>query len=267
VKFKKSNIRYALWPAVLSVLMLCLDLSTLAQPFGNEWISYDQQYWKIKVAQTGLYRISYSDLANGGFPVSAVQPQQIQIFGRGRECPILVSGESDGVFNPQDFIEFYGQKNDAWLDSAIYQNALYVPNPSYSLYNDTATYFITIGSQPGLRMAQSTQTSFSDYSPLTYCIHTSDMDFHNEYLIGKQDINGISLPLMEQAEGWFDFKFPKGASHEKFIPTSGTYSGPDAPPVFQPVHLLLQVIQIITFRLDGAIRWLLLLILHSTDIN
>jgi len=34
-----------------------------AQPFGNEWINYDQKYFKVKVWNNGVYRISWQSLA------------------------------------------------------------------------------------------------------------------------------------------------------------------------------------------------------------
>ncbi len=56
-----------------------------AQRFGNEWIRFDQQYFKIPVTQKGIYRITASDLQAAGFPVAAVDPRRIQLYHRGFE--------------------------------------------------------------------------------------------------------------------------------------------------------------------------------------
>jgi hypothetical protein len=199
------------------------------QTFGNEWIDYNRQYWKFPVTQNGLIRITHSDLQNSGFPASAINPQFISIHGRGKEQPLMVTGESDGVFDPEDFIELLVQTNDGWLDSLAYDQPDHVANPAYSLFNDTAWYFISAGTTPGLRMGFSGDSDFENYPALPYCTFRSELEFHSEYLVGKQDANGISLPLYEEAEGWFDFRFPKGGSHEKLVPTPFAYTLAGAP--------------------------------------
>ena len=40
--------------------------------YGNEWIRYDQQYYKIMVAEDGVYRIPYEALESSGLPVGAM---------------------------------------------------------------------------------------------------------------------------------------------------------------------------------------------------
>ncbi|MBX7051119.1 MAG: hypothetical protein K1X54_03695 [Flavobacteriales bacterium] len=197
---------------------------------GNEWINYNQQYWKFPIASDGLYQITYNDLLMGGFPVSTVDPRKIQLFGRGFECPLHIEGESDGIFNSSDYIEFYAQHNDGWLDSLVYENSDRLANPAYSLYNDTIHYFLTVSSQDGLRRPIIGFNNFDDYTPEPYCWHEATESYHEEYLLGLQDINGIGLPGYDVAEGWFDNRFPKGGSHTATISTQGVYQGLDAPP-------------------------------------
>jgi hypothetical protein len=93
----------------LLVLCLLLAVSATAQ-VGNEWINFSQPYYKIPTVQDGIYRLTYSDLQQAGFPVDAVNPKNLQIFHRGVEQAIFVNGEGDGTFNNSDFIEFYGKK-------------------------------------------------------------------------------------------------------------------------------------------------------------
>jgi hypothetical protein len=214
---------------ILSILLFAHVQIAHAQTFGNEWIDYQKQYWKFPVVADGLYRLNYTDLLNGGFPVSGSNPQNIRIFGRGAEIPIVINGEADGSFDPGDNIEFIARRNDAWLDSLVYDDPSHLANPGYSLFNDTAWYFITAGTTPGLRMGFSNANNFEDFSPLPFCTFRSELEFHTEYLVGSQDANGISLPIYETAEGWFDTRFPKGGSHEKFVPTPFSYNAPGTP--------------------------------------
>jgi hypothetical protein len=67
-----------------------------------------------------MYRLTYTDLQNAGFPVSTSNPLRIQIFHRGVEQAIRVAGELDGVFDPADYIEFYGEKNTGVSDAPLY---------------------------------------------------------------------------------------------------------------------------------------------------
>lgn len=212
----------------LTIGYLALSAVCSAQTFGNEWIDYSRQYWKFPVSKTGLYKIGYTDLMNGGFPVGSINPQQIKVFGRGREIPIHVEGESDNVFDPSDYIELTAYSNDGWLDSLVYDNPDHLANPAYSLFNDTAWYFITTSTTPGMRITQALPGDYTQYPELTFGTYRAVKEFHAEYLIGNQDANGISLPYYEEAEGWFDNRFPKGASHETFLSTPHAYSGPDA---------------------------------------
>ena len=60
-----------------------------------------------------------------------------------------------GSFDTGDFIEFYGQGNDGWLEESFYPSADQQTNPYYSLYSDSLAYFLTwdpAGAQSSFRM-------------------------------------------------------------------------------------------------------------------
>src|SRR4051812_9684213 len=99
------------------LLLFCfVSFAAYSQPYGNEWINYGQQYYKFPVSATGIYRINQTTLLNAGVPLGLIDPRNIQLFGRGKELPTYIQGEADSVFDNQDFIEFYAQRNDGWLD-------------------------------------------------------------------------------------------------------------------------------------------------------
>lgn len=110
---------------------------------GNEWIQFSQFYYKIPVAETGIYRITYNDLQAVGFPVGSVDPRRLQLFHRGVEQAIYIEGEGDAVFHPTDYIEFYGRKNDGTSDTELYKPASAQPHTYYNLFSDTTWYFLT----------------------------------------------------------------------------------------------------------------------------
>jgi hypothetical protein len=212
--------------------MLCIVFANcleLEAQWGNEWINYNERYWKIPIAQSGVYRVSYESLLQSGVVSSSTNWSTLQLFAKGRQSYWSLHPGADGVMGAGDFIEFFAEANDAWLDSLIYTQPNHVPNPKHSLFNDTLMYFITVGSEQGLQTSALSSSNYLDYPLAEYGIFRSEMEFHSEYLIGKQDINGISLPWYEEAEGWFDQRFPMGASHVKNLPTPFVYTSTDAP--------------------------------------
>lgn len=133
--------------------------------YGNEWINFSQYYYKIKVGQNGIYRIDSLTLARAGIPVNTIKDSDYQLFFRGQQQYIYVRSRTPYLSEKNgDYIEFYGQYNDSKEDSLTYYDIKFLPNPYFSLFTDTSTYYLTWGS-PGLRMTEQTDTSFSSYLP------------------------------------------------------------------------------------------------------
>ncbi|HDP98367.1 MAG TPA: T9SS type A sorting domain-containing protein [bacterium] len=64
--------------------------------------------YKIIIDDDGIYRIGKQQLEDAGFQLSAIVPQNLQLYNKGKQIPIFVYSESDSVFDDQDYIEFYG---------------------------------------------------------------------------------------------------------------------------------------------------------------
>src|SRR5665213_656550 len=134
-----------------------ISVSGFCQTYGNEWINFSsngplscKQYYKIQVYNEGIYRISYSTLTTAGVPVGNIASQNYQIFYQGKEQAIYVSNNSTAPLGINDFIEFYGKANDGKLDIGMYKNDATglpdtnsIPNSRYSLFTDTAIYYLT----------------------------------------------------------------------------------------------------------------------------
>lgn len=108
---------------------------------GNEWIDYDQSYFKMMLAEDGLYRVSYEELQAAGVPVQSLSGAALQVYYFGQEQAISVS--TSGAFGSGDYIEFVGVKNRGELDKHLYREESDQLNPRYSLYSDTSAYFLT----------------------------------------------------------------------------------------------------------------------------
>ncbi|TGE23839.1 hypothetical protein E5K00_01075 [Hymenobacter aquaticus] len=136
------------------VLLRPAAVQAQSGPYGNEWLVPGQAYYKIKVAQDGLYRLDYQYLTRAGLG-STTNPQRLQLWRRGREVAIYVGGTSSTGLDATSYVEFYGQRNDGALDKGMYKNPAEQAQRLYSLYTDTAAYFLTVSATAnGKRMAQ-----------------------------------------------------------------------------------------------------------------
>ena len=139
-------------------------------PDPTRWIKYSQTYFKIPVAQNGLYRLTTANLQQAGVPVEQIDPTTVQLFHRGIEQAIYVAGEADNHFDADDFLEFYGRGNDGTQDSLLYRPRNVQPHTYYSLFNDTTAYFLTwqLDGKLGRRMRAYTDTTYAGLTPEPY---------------------------------------------------------------------------------------------------
>lgn len=168
-------------------------------PFGNEWIKYDQTYHKLKVTNTGLHRLSYGYLDSLG--LSNVNPQNLQLFRRGKEVAVFVAGEQDGRLDAQDYLEFYGERNDGALDAELYKDPAHQHHKFFSLYTDTASYFLTVAPVKGKRMQQQATTA-TGQTPESYFIQKALL-LRNNWFYQEKVYSTISkMPWMDEGEGF-----------------------------------------------------------------
>lgn len=125
----------------LLLLLIAMSFYTEAQVYNNEWIDYNKTYYKFKVGQTGLYRISQTVLANAG--LGSVPAEQFQLWRNGVQVPVFTSVPA-GAMGASDYLEFWGQINDGKPDNALYRNTDYQLNDRFSLQTDTVAYFLTV---------------------------------------------------------------------------------------------------------------------------
>ncbi len=148
--------------------------------YGNEWINFDQSYFKIPVAEDGMYRITGSELEEAGIPISDIDGSNFQMFHNGQAYPIYLSTSS--TLSESDFIEFYGQKNRGDLDKIFYENWEEMQlNPEYSLFTDTAAYFLTWNNGSGnLRVTEEITDLTDNFLPVEeYYIHKEKVVLSN----------------------------------------------------------------------------------------
>jgi hypothetical protein len=194
-----------------TLLFLLLPIAASAQ-YTNSWINYSQPYYKFPILQDGVYRITYTALLNSGIPVNSIDPDNIQMFGRGQELAIWVQGGQDGSLDSADYIEFHAQRNDGYFDREAYDIPENHGNPYYSLFNDTAFYFFSWGNTSGLRFQNITDTDINNITPATYFMKENFVYYTNggAYNFGKtySVVNGATSPQYTAGEGYYSVIFP-----------------------------------------------------------
>ncbi len=207
------------------------------QQFGNEWINYSQSYYSFKVVNDGVHRIDHATLVAAGIPVGSFQSDNIQIFGKEREIPLLINDNGDNTIDAGDYIVFYAERNDGWLDSTLYLDAQTIGNPAYSLYNDTIQYFFTWNNgSSNLRYVVETDIDFSNYSNVEdYVLYTYEHNFNNGYQEGIRS-SKYSSSFYMPGEGWGTGSI-NGVPSNGYVlatasPTPQPYTGPGAPDAF-----------------------------------
>ncbi len=123
------------------------------------------EWYKLPIMQTGVYKLDFNYLKNIGINVAGINPKKIRIYGNGGgmlpqknsedraedliENAILVMDGSDGKFDQEDYILFYGQdasRHQLMVDGELdYQK---------NFYSDTSFYFLTLALDDGLRIAE-----------------------------------------------------------------------------------------------------------------
>lgn len=191
--------RFGFW---FSFVFLGSFFSAAAQ-YSNSWVMPGQSYYRIPVAQKGVYRLTHTDLQNAGVPVNAIDPRQIQIFHRGVEQAILVAGQDDAVFNTSDYIELFGRANDGTLDKDLYKPSTLQPHNYYNLYSDTTAYFLTwpLAVTPGKRVTTFSEVNVSALPAQTH--HNSErLLINKEQYSGGNQIDVLRFTHFDEGEGW-----------------------------------------------------------------
>ncbi|MDP2807612.1 MAG: C25 family cysteine peptidase, partial [bacterium] len=97
--------------------------------------------YKILIEEEGIYKIGYYDLLQAGLNPGWFDPRSYKLFNQGREVPIYFKGQADGMFDPDDYFEFYGQRLKG--DSSYYHP-----------YSRDNVYWLGTGGGFGARMIE-----------------------------------------------------------------------------------------------------------------
>ena len=176
------------------------------------------EWFKVRISEDGIYKVTYNELKQMGFDVSA-NPNNIAVFGNGGgvlpeqndmfrhddlvENPIFFKGADDNKFNEGDYFLFYGQGPVQWKLNKI-TNTFFHQN---DIYDDYAYYFITTLNHPAKRIEDATTpTENADVtvnSFIDYAVH--ELDEKNIASTGRLWVGEVFDFNTNQS---FEFDFP-----------------------------------------------------------
>lgn len=136
--------RNARWPFLFLAILGGFQLGLLAQMpqpdgstrYGHEWIEPTSPHLRVAVVADDWYKLTAEDLALAGWSLNDANSNRLSLYHQGEEQPIYLA--ADGLY-------FYGRRNDGALDRSLYaypdEDQL---NPAFSIFNDTAVYFLRL---------------------------------------------------------------------------------------------------------------------------
>ena len=221
VPFRQKGDQYEkLLSATLSVTLTPDFKAVKATPsYATRSAMASGEWYKIGLPETGIYKLTASDLSELGIDVANIDPRQIRIYHNGGgvlpemnanerpddlvEVPIYVAGESDGRFDNNDYILFYGRGPVCWKLETSRVAYSHVQNP----YDDYAYAFVVVNLGQGKRITEATAPS-GDANEivnqfLDYQVHEKDQ--YNLNRMGRT-YYGDKMELTSSQS--FDYSFP-----------------------------------------------------------
>ncbi|MCW3078384.1 MAG: hypothetical protein JWO32_2993, partial [Bacteroidetes bacterium] len=201
---------------------------TKAQVYGNTWINYSQQYVKFPISKEGIYRIDSLTLSTH-YNLATTNPQNFQLFIKGKEQALFIKGDGDGKINTGDYLEFYASPYMGDIDSLLYWNIKYLPNPYAPIFNDTIYGFLTLNNSVSNKRYQlETDTNSVLYEAADHFYAQKTFTGKNNYNKVLEYTSEVSDPRYTQAEG-YGVLFNKGASISSAFSNLNTYTNAPLP--------------------------------------
>ncbi len=148
------------------------DAQPFQMPLANDttggWFNLNAKYIKLAIPNDGIYRITKAELDSLYPAIAGADPATFQLFDRGKEIPIYVSGDSSNVLSPEGYIEFPALRNYTGKHRIITTALSQEYNEYLNRYTDSTILWLTWGSQAGIRMSTNPVNSSTTDTLRTY---------------------------------------------------------------------------------------------------
>ncbi|RYF96890.1 MAG: hypothetical protein EOO02_21520 [Chitinophagaceae bacterium] len=192
---------------LLTLLLVLVGFTASAQQYNNEWIQFNQTYYRFKVANTGLYRLPKAALTAAGIGETPVQ--FLELWNNGKMVPFYPS-VPNGVLPAGGYLEFWAEHNDGKTDKGLYRLPAYQHSDKVSLLTDTAAYFLSINtSGTGFRHTDVVNDPDASVLPVEqFFTHTTGAYFTNMLNPGFAAVVGEYVFSSSYDKGEFWSSFP-----------------------------------------------------------
>lgn len=183
-------------------------LTSRGSDFKDNSVLRTGKFYKFAVYQTGVYRLSYNDMASAGFDVDNINPGRIKVYTNGggilpasnsaeriddlEEIAITVVGGDDGSFDQGDYILFFTYGPEKWM---INEEARSITLPK-NFYSKANHVFVTADGLSGKRV-----NVMQNGSPASYT--TSEFDDYIRYEEDRININNVSNFTSGGGQNWY----------------------------------------------------------------
>lgn len=192
----------------ISILLFCAVATTTAQTYMNEWIDFSKTYYKFKVGATGVYRITQPQLVTLG--IQNTDAAHFQLWRHGKQVPIYTSNAS-GTLPANGYVEFWGESNDGKWEKEMYIEPRFQINDRWSLFTDTASYFLTINTtaSANLRLKETTNDLSSSLPAESYFLNKAALYYKNAINQGFAAVVGsyVYSSSFDEGEGYTSGEF------------------------------------------------------------
>src|SRR5438270_11435310 len=113
---------------IFTLFLLMAGFVVSAQQYNNEWIQYNQTYYKIKVGKPAggqpgsVFRIPKTLL--DAYGIGNTQVQNFELWRNGQKVPFYPS-VSGGTLPSDGYLEFWAEPNDGKADNPLYRDPSY----------------------------------------------------------------------------------------------------------------------------------------------
>jgi hypothetical protein len=210
---------------ILFSLLFLVVYTTITAQLNNSWIDYSKTYYKFKIANDNICKISQATLASAG--LATINADHFQLWRNGQEVRLFTS-VSGASFSAEDYIEFWGEMNDGKPDAQLYKKPEFQLADRYSLETDTATYFLTVNTAgSNLRYSNADNPTAGAATPDAYFMRKIDLYYKNQINLGYGENAGtyIYSSSYDNGEGFTSATISAGPSTtttEPAIPVTST---------------------------------------------
>lgn len=216
---------------ILLLLLTAISLSSQAQTYNNEWIDYNKTYYKFKLTNDRLHRITQAQLTAIG--IGNVNADYYQIWKNGKEVPLYTS-TTNAPLAANGYIEFWGEVQTGQIDKELYRLPDYQLTDRFNLVNDTTTYFLTVNpAGNNRRFAPIANTvATNTLAPEPYIMFKASQFERVKINSGRAELVGSSYTYSssyDAGEGWTSEDLGTGQAKSFTFVDMWVYTGAGAP--------------------------------------